>query len=122
MIRRPPRSTLFPYTTLFRTLSCATSAHERAVCGGIERYYEIGIIRNRRGSRGRSLARGVARVGVHFAQQLLRLLARRKRIFRSERAPQLLSRSRNRAGFPIRVPEVIPVQRVVGAGLHYCRQ
>src|SRR5256886_8185846 len=25
MIRRPPRSTLFPYTTLFR--SCASSAH-----------------------------------------------------------------------------------------------
>src|SRR5437879_6678202 len=23
MIRRPPRSTLFPYTTLFRSLSCA---------------------------------------------------------------------------------------------------
>src|SRR2546429_5797405 len=25
MIRRPPRSTLFPYTTLFRSLSCAFS-------------------------------------------------------------------------------------------------
>src|SRR2546421_5641094 len=24
MIRRPPRSTLFPYTTLFRSLSCGT--------------------------------------------------------------------------------------------------
>src|SRR2546421_7089866 len=24
MIRRPPRSTLFPYTTLFRSLSCVT--------------------------------------------------------------------------------------------------
>src|SRR2546422_4422107 len=24
MIRRPPRSTLFPYTTLFRSLSCRT--------------------------------------------------------------------------------------------------
>src|SRR5260370_23795895 len=24
MIRRPPRSTLFPYTTLFRSVSCAT--------------------------------------------------------------------------------------------------
>src|SRR2546430_4963345 len=29
MIRRPPRSTLFPYTTLFRSV-CA-DAHERAV-------------------------------------------------------------------------------------------
>src|SRR3989442_9876547 len=26
MIRRPPRSTLFPYTTLFRSLSCAHEA------------------------------------------------------------------------------------------------
>src|SRR3712207_8869584 len=25
MIRRPPRSTLFPYTTLFRSLACADS-------------------------------------------------------------------------------------------------
>src|SRR5256886_14508887 len=27
MIRRPPRSTLFPYTTLFRSISC--DSHER---------------------------------------------------------------------------------------------
>src|SRR2546426_6224259 len=26
MIRRPPRSTLFPYTTLFRSASCARSS------------------------------------------------------------------------------------------------
>src|SRR5436853_2205765 len=29
MIRRPPRSTLFPYTTLFRSSSCATSSRRR---------------------------------------------------------------------------------------------
>src|SRR2546422_7679945 len=28
MIRRPPRSTLFPYTTLFRSLLHAQAAHE----------------------------------------------------------------------------------------------
>src|SRR2546426_12844410 len=27
MIRRPPRSTLFPYTTLFRSIGCWPSAH-----------------------------------------------------------------------------------------------
>src|SRR2546425_6818198 len=27
MIRRPPRSTLFPYTTLFRSRSCAAHHH-----------------------------------------------------------------------------------------------
>src|SRR2546429_7362826 len=33
MIRRPPRSTLFPYTTLFRSLAregCRTSRHRKA--------------------------------------------------------------------------------------------
>src|SRR2546422_4599505 len=31
MIRRPPRSTLFPYTTLFRSLLAAGRASERAL-------------------------------------------------------------------------------------------
>src|SRR2546422_11506489 len=31
MIRRPPRSTLFPYTTLFRSLDLAAVAAERRV-------------------------------------------------------------------------------------------
>src|SRR5260370_30199263 len=45
MIRRPPRSTLFPYTTLFRSPTALTQggdggssfrkAATRAVCGGI---------------------------------------------------------------------------------------
>src|SRR3712207_7373208 len=29
MIRRPPRSTLFPYTTLFRSQQRVTSSHQR---------------------------------------------------------------------------------------------
>src|SRR5258707_3629597 len=33
MIRRPPRSTLFPYTTLFRSVLSATSCPEGGVCG-----------------------------------------------------------------------------------------
>src|SRR5256885_5653167 len=34
MIRRPPRSTLFPYTTLFRSARPAAGARERAGAGG----------------------------------------------------------------------------------------
>src|SRR5258708_29202618 len=34
MIRRPPRSTLFPYTTLFRSLSDALLADERVLVFG----------------------------------------------------------------------------------------
>src|SRR3712207_8009456 len=36
MIRRPPRSTLFPYTTLFRSL-CGVAA------GRVDAYYEQGL-------------------------------------------------------------------------------
>src|SRR3712207_6191842 len=34
MIRRPPRSTLFPYTTLFRSLVCVGKVLEVLVVGG----------------------------------------------------------------------------------------
>src|SRR5262245_64184080 len=46
MIRRPPRSTLFPYTTLFRSLAVgvpeaarqhARPGHDRAAVGGMDR-------------------------------------------------------------------------------------
>src|SRR2546430_13552440 len=33
MIRRPPRSTLFPYTTLFRSLGIVHHGHDRDVLG-----------------------------------------------------------------------------------------
>src|SRR5258708_12481715 len=36
MIRRPPRSTLFPYTTLFRSESCAEGRQAYWVCPLIE--------------------------------------------------------------------------------------
>src|SRR2546422_3838662 len=32
MIRRPPRSTLFPYTTLFRSASSLVRSHSRPPC------------------------------------------------------------------------------------------
>src|SRR5258706_12079775 len=34
MIRRPPRSTLFPYTTLFRSVDPSTQACARLCCSG----------------------------------------------------------------------------------------
>src|ERR1051326_4493546 len=36
MIRRPPRSTLFPYTTLFRSGSLASAACNQRVCAYVE--------------------------------------------------------------------------------------
>src|SRR3712207_7345381 len=35
MIRRPPRSTLFPYTTLFRSISRAPGAGRRGSAGAV---------------------------------------------------------------------------------------
>src|SRR3989442_10632533 len=50
MIRRPPRSTLFPYTTLFRSLKCSSPPYEvtlfkdgRAIVKGTE---EPGLARS----------------------------------------------------------------------------
>src|SRR5438132_3073106 len=40
MIRRPPRSTLFPYTTLFRSLFVSPHAHERRLFFGVN--FELG--------------------------------------------------------------------------------
>src|SRR5258708_27229870 len=36
MIRRPPRSTLFPYTTLFRSEALLTEAVEQLIAGEVE--------------------------------------------------------------------------------------
>src|SRR2546430_14428730 len=47
MIRRPPRSTLFPYTTLFRSATCYGTI-------GIEDLNLKGLLKNRRLSRARS--------------------------------------------------------------------
>src|SRR2546430_13572439 len=38
MIRRPPRSTLFPYTTLFRSLRCADRNSEKSTRTSRQRY------------------------------------------------------------------------------------
>src|SRR3712207_8976494 len=55
MIRRPPRSTLFPYTTLFRSVDVLTTNHDLADVAGLrpfpdERFQRIepclqGIVR-----------------------------------------------------------------------------
>src|SRR2546426_7718259 len=63
MIRRPPRSTLFPYTTLFRSRGCGGGPARRAG-------------RRARGGPGRSGGDG-ARRGDHHAHRAARHLAPR---------------------------------------------
>src|SRR2546422_3863725 len=54
MIRRPPRSTLFPYTTLFRSLQCFAQQRERAVAALVGSH-EVDLVH----------VHPVHRVGVH---------------------------------------------------------
>src|SRR3712207_9159669 len=44
MIRRPPRSTLFPYTTLFRSLLDSGVAGTRTSHGAENNLYKIGLL------------------------------------------------------------------------------
>src|SRR2546422_1882038 len=39
MIRRPPRSTLFPYTTLFRSVTCPSRANLEASSEAARRFF-----------------------------------------------------------------------------------
>src|SRR3989442_16041621 len=83
MIRRPPRSTLFPYTTLFRSLPPAGIALARLLQ---EQVVEVGIaavgVGALRVHEGLHATRGVARVargGEEDAAQLLLAPGRVKR-------------------------------------------
>src|SRR5258707_2593901 len=52
MIRRPPRSTLFPYTTLFRSGKCsADDAYDSALVGIDSRPGQRGHVRDRKSTR-----------------------------------------------------------------------
>src|SRR2546430_13329780 len=66
MIRRPPRSTLFPYTTLFRSVIAVSAAP--VVLEGRYRLLIGALIRVRRSRRGRwALAVGYGAVAIALA-------------------------------------------------------
>src|SRR2546429_9378345 len=58
MIRRPPRSTLFPYTTLFRSGSCDDTARRVSEVGGVEYHYQANRGQGAARNHGLRLARG----------------------------------------------------------------
>src|SRR5256886_17292206 len=81
MIRRPPRSTLFPYTTLFRSLKDRQClAHRRATHA--ERLHQFPLIE----SQGLALAVYVG-AGDGVLEQGVRLIAQAHGIEGSEREP-----------------------------------
>src|SRR3712207_7508493 len=58
MIRRPPRSTLFPYTTLFRSAQLGVSGDERLEPEGAERPAVVGDDGDQRNHVALRVARG----------------------------------------------------------------
>src|SRR3712207_8097404 len=67
MIRRPPRSTLFPYTTLFRSENKKDGAAAPS-CREPWNWMRCGLLHGRRGSRGKRLAPGTARSEEHTSE------------------------------------------------------
>src|SRR5256885_12307431 len=62
MIRRPPRSTLFPYTTLFRSLTQCPLTINREVLRSVIDRLQIGSLDGSRTAIGMGLASAVARL------------------------------------------------------------
>src|SRR5256712_13925390 len=61
MIRRPPRSTLFPYTTLFRSMLSEGMATQRGRSGAFLHRDQINhVVRGRRGARLAAITSGGA--------------------------------------------------------------
>src|SRR5258708_18239051 len=89
MIRRPPRSTLFPYTTLFRSLCagalasrvCGRARHGKVAVGGRDARSEraLGAIRRRDSS------------GAEWPQALARFVHRDRKSTRLNSSHQIIS-------------------------------
>src|SRR3989441_6503850 len=78
MIRRPPRSTLFPYTTLFRSLLLLDLAEARTLLAAVRALLRHGPFDRRQG------ARDVLGHGFLIHQRFLALLALLPLLARSE--------------------------------------
>src|SRR5690242_21543622 len=94
MIRRPPRSTLFPYTTLFRSVDTGEAGAQRVVAGA-DPHATAGAVRLRRQARppDRSLHRLARRSEEHTSELqshvnlVCRLLLEKKKKHRSQSPP-----------------------------------
>src|SRR2546425_4505275 len=89
MIRRPPRSTLFPYTTLFRSLEQLAGELDGETLTELRARY--GHPRRRLGARGRAERDGTERSEEHTAELqslaylVCRLLLEKKKKIRSDK-------------------------------------
>src|SRR2546423_8918363 len=95
MIRRPPRSTLFPYTTLFRS-DCDRGTEGRQIAVGVE----VDGIRREAGSQGRERGCANARRSEEHTSELqslaylvCRLLLEKKKQPSSQPCPERATRA-----------------------------
>src|SRR2546422_6559211 len=91
MIRRPPRSTLFPYTTLFRSPPCARCqdrgqecAHPRAELLSSSAHHRRSTIRSQNGKERSEEHTSELQSRLHLVCRLL--LEKKKRLHRSLKA------------------------------------
>src|SRR2546422_3396016 len=73
MIRRPPRSTLFPYTTLFRSVRPLRRRHQKDSAHHQHRWQRFGHVRQLPGV---ARARRIAAIGVRSEEHTSELQSR----------------------------------------------
>src|SRR3989442_15470601 len=88
MIRRPPRSTLFPYTTLFRSLASSSRILDAQYLG--ERHYKVAIEVQRILQRYKDLQDIIAILGMdELSEEDKQLVARARRVQRFLSQPRI---------------------------------
>src|ERR1043166_2313488 len=77
MIRRPPRSTLFPYTTLFRSVKIAIARNRPEILGANNEYVpgRSRVVDSERASDYLQCTRGVSLTAKHLRQVSERVVA-----------------------------------------------
>src|SRR5258707_8044818 len=97
MIRRPPRSTLFPYTTLFRSHDCDTGAVALRIGDAAARHFVAGLVAPRRGPRLPVGLRSEEHTSELQSRQYLvcRLLLEKKKNNNNQYADRLVSNTRS---------------------------
>src|SRR5699024_12106625 len=74
MMRRPPRSTLFPYTTLFRSVLERTEGLDVQVVGGLVQQQQVAALLDRKSTRLNS-----SHVSISYAVFCLKKKKKRRR-------------------------------------------
>src|SRR5437016_10697364 len=92
MIRRPPRSTLFPYTTLFRSVSCASAPAAKAAVSSCRTGTHCKSLRGRKDLRSEEHTSELQSLTNLVCRLLLEKKKKNKQKKRSTKSVKLLNR------------------------------